>query len=294
MQILDGKKIAAQIKNEIAQKVQYYKSKGLRAPSLAVIMVGDNPASAAYVRNKMKACAEVGFQSVDIKLIEETTEQELINEVHRLNEDENIDGFIVQLPLPPHINEQTVIENIEPDKDVDGFHPLNIGKVLLDLPAYRPATPRGIIELMSRYDIDVEGKHVVIVGRSNIVGKPLAAMFIQKHKYANATVTVCHSRTQDLAGLTRQADILVAAIGKPRFITADMVKDGAVVIDVGINSIPDSSRKSGYRLVGDVDFDAVAPKASYITPVPGGVGQMTVVALLLNTLEAYEKHFSLA
>ncbi len=291
MYLLDGKQIANQIKNEIAQKVSYYTSKGLRPPSLAVIMVGDDPASASYVRNKIRSCEQVGFKSVDIKLIEETTEQELIDQVHKLNEDEDIDGFIVQLPLPSHIDEHVVIENILPEKDVDGFHPTNLGRLLIGLPSFIPATPLGIMELLRRYHISVQGKHVVIVGRSNIVGKPLAALLIQRGEYGNATVTVCHSHTKNIEQITAQADILVAAVGKPGFITADMVKPGATVIDVGINSIPDSSAKKGYRLVGDVDFDKVKDKVEFITPVPGGVGQMTVVALLMNTLKAYEQKF---
>ena len=288
MPIIDGKQLAAQIKEEIAQKVEYYTQKGLRPPALAVIMVGDNPASAAYVRNKIRACQQVGIKSVDIKLIEETTERELIDYVHKLNDDNEIDGFIVQLPLPGHIDAQRVIENISPEKDVDGFHPQNLGRILLGLPAFEPATPKGIMEMFKRSGISVSGKNVVILGRSNIVGKPMAAMLVQKNDLANATVTVCHSGTKDLVSFTKNADILIAAIGKPKFVTADMVKEGAVVIDVGINSIPDATRKSGYRLVGDVDFDSVKDKASYITPVPGGVGQMTVVALLMNTLQAYE------
>ncbi len=289
MNLLDGKSLAAQIKEEIAAEVADLVGRGQRPPVLAVIMVGDNPASAAYVRNKIRSCQQVGFKSLDIKLPADISQQQLIAEVERLNADPEVDGFIVQLPLPDHLDEQEIISCIDYRKDVDGFHPVNLGRTLLGLPAFNPATPKGIVEMFRRYNISPEGKHVVIVGRSNIVGKPLAAMLVQKDAWANATVTVCHSRTPDLAAITRQADILVAAIGRPRFITADMVKDGAVVIDVGINSVPDASRKSGYRLVGDVDFDAVAPKASFITPVPGGVGQMTVVALLMNTLLAYKK-----
>ncbi len=291
MQLLDGKLLAARIKEEIAAEVSYLVSRGDRPPVLAVIMVGDNPASAAYVRNKIRSCQQVGFKSLDIKLPSDISQRQLIAEVERLNADPEVDGFIVQLPLPDHLDEQEIISRIDYRKDVDGFHPVNLGRTLLGLPAFNPATPKGIVEMIKRYDISPEGKHVVIVGRSNIVGKPLAAMLVQKNAWANATVTVCHSRTPDLAAITRQADILVAAIGRPRFITADMVKDGAVVIDVGINSVPDASRKSGYRLVGDVDFDAVAQRSSFITPVPGGVGQMTVAALLMNTLSAYKKEF---
>ncbi len=291
MQLLDGKLLAARIKEEIAAEVSDLVSRGDRPPVLAVIMVGDNPASAAYVRNKIRSCQQVGFKSLDIKLPSDISQRQLIAEVERLNADPEVDGFIVQLPLPDHLDEQEIISRIDYRKDVDGFHPVNLGRTLLGLPAFNPATPKGIVEMIKRYDISPEGKHVVIVGRSNIVGKPLAAMLVQKNAWANATVTVCHSRTPDLAAITRQADILVAAIGRPRFITADMVKDGAVVIDVGINSVPDASRKSGYRLVGDVDFDAVAQRSSFITPVPGGVGQMTVAALLMNTLSAYKKEF---
>ena len=293
MSVIDGKSLASQIKAEIAQKIQYYTSKGLRPPTLAVVMVGEDPASAAYVRNKMKACQEVGIKSMDIKMIDETTESELIAQIHSLNADKNIDGFIVQMPLPAHIDANKIIENIDPDKDVDGFHPLNLGKIMLGLPALAPATPKGIIEMFRLMNINLAGLHVVILGRSNIVGKPLAMMLLQKRQWANATVTVCHSKTQNLKQIAAQADVLISAIGKPHFVTADMVKSGAIVVDVGINSIPDPFKKSGYRLVGDVDFEAVKEKASWITPVPGGVGQMTVAALLQNTLEAYEKNLNL-
>ncbi len=293
MSVIDGKSLASQIKAEIAQKIQYYTSKGLRPPTLAVVMVGEDPASAAYVRNKMKACQEVGIKSMDIKMIDETTESELIAQIHSLNADKNIDGFIVQMPLPAHIDANKIIENIDPDKDVDGFHPLNLGKIMLGLPALAPATPKGIIEMFRLMNINLAGLHVVILGRSNIVGKPLAMMLLQKRQWANATVTVCHSKTQNLKQIAAQADVLIAAIGKPHFVKADMVKSGAIVVDVGINSIPDPFKKSGYRLVGDVDFEAVKEKASWITPVPGGVGQMTVAALLQNTLEAYEKNLNL-
>ncbi len=289
MQLLDGKKLAAEIKAEIKAEVEELLRQGRRAPALAVIMVGNNPASATYVRNKIRSCEQVGFRSVDRHLPEDITQEQLLGVVDELNRDPEIDGFIVQLPLPEHLDEQLIIEHIRPEKDVDGFHPMNIGRTLLGLPAFNPATPRGIVDMLQRYGIETSGKHVVIVGRSNIVGKPLAAMLVQKAEGANATVTVCHSRTKNLSEITLQADILVAAIGRPRFITADMVKQGAVVVDVGINSVPDSSRKSGYRLVGDVDFEAVSEKASWISPVPGGVGQMTVVSLLENTLLAYKK-----
>lgn len=287
MQLLDGRYLAKKIKLEIKQQVKEFLEQGRREPSLAVIILGDNPASVTYVRNKMRSCEEVGFRSVDIHLPQDTTQDKVLEIIEELNNDQRIDGFIVQLPLPEHLDEQIIIEHIKPEKDVDGFHPENMGRTLLGLPAFNPATPKGIVEMLKRYDIKLEGKHVVIVGRSNIVGKPLAAMLVQRS--INATITVCHSHTKDLASITRQGDILVAAVGKPFFITADMVKEGAVVVDVGINSIEDKTRKSGYRLVGDVDFEQVRKKASWISPVPGGVGQMTVAALLQNTLLAYKK-----
>ena len=287
MQLLDGRYLAKKIKLEIKQQVKEFLEQGRREPSLAVIILGDNPASVTYVRNKMRSCEEVGFRSVDIHLPQDTTQDKVLEIIEELNNDQRIDGFIVQLPLPEHLDEQIIIEHIKPEKDVDGFHPENMGRTLLGLPAFNPATPKGIVEMLKRYDIKLEGKHVVIVGRSNIVGKPLAAMLVQRS--INATITVCHSHTKDLASITRQGDILVAAVGKPFFISADMVKEGAVVVDVGINSIKDKTRKSGYRLVGDVDFEQVRKKASWISPVPGGVGQMTVAALLQNTLLAYKK-----
>ena len=287
MQLLDGRYLAKKIKLEIKQQVKEFLEQGRREPSLAVIILGDNPASVTYVRNKMRSCEEVGFRSVDIHLPQDTTQDKVLEIIEELNNDQRIDGFIVQLPLPEHLDEQIIIEHIKPEKDVDGFHPENMGRTLLGLPAFNPATPKGIVEMLKRYDIKLEGKHIVIVGRSNIVGKPLAAMLVQRS--INATITVCHSHTKDLASITRQGDILVAAVGKPFFISADMVKEGAVVVDVGINSIKDKTRKSGYRLVGDVDFEQVRKKASWISPVPGGVGQMTVAALLQNTLLAYKK-----
>lgn len=293
MTIIDGKATAAQIKAEIAKEVEAITESGRRAPHLAAILVGHDGGSETYVANKIKACAECGFKSSLIRL--ESTEDEPLNpevlmaEVEKLNNDPEVDGFIVQLPLPRHIDEQAVIEAINPDKDVDGFHPVNVGKQSVGLPCFHSATPAGIVELLKRYGIATRGKNVVIVGRSNIVGKPLAAMLMQKGEQGDATVTVCHSATPDLASVTRRADILVAAMGRPGFITEDMVAPGAVVIDVGTTRVPDASRKSGFRLSGDVDYANVAPKCSAITPVPGGVGPMTIVSLMLNTLEAYKR-----
>lgn len=290
--IIDGKATSAAIKAEIAEKVAHRVAEGKRAPHLAAILVGHDGGSETYVANKIKACAECGFRSSLIRL--ESTEEApldpavLMAEIAKLNADPEVDGFIVQLPLPRHIDEQAVIEAIVPEKDVDGFHPVNVGKQSVGLPCFHSATPAGIVELLKRYDITTRGKRVVIVGRSNIVGKPLAAMLMQKGAQGDATVTVCHSATPDLASVTRQADILVAALGRPGFITADMVADGATVIDVGTTRVPDATRKSGFRLSGDVDYEAVAPKCSAITPVPGGVGPMTIVSLMLNTLQAAE------
>lgn len=290
MQLIDGKATAAQIKAEIAREVEERKARGLKVPHLAAILVGHDGGSETYVANKVKACAECGFTSTLIRL-ESTPEQPLdpavlMAEIDKLNKDADVDGFIVQLPLPRHIDEQAVIEAIDPAKDVDGFHPVNVGCQSVGLPCFHSATPAGIVELLRRHGIVTAGKRVVVVGRSNIVGKPLAAMLMQKGPQADATVTVCHSATPDLAAITRQADILVAALGRPGFVTADMVADGAVVVDVGTTRVPDASRKSGFRLSGDVDFDSVAPKCSAITPVPGGVGPMTIVSLMLNTLQA--------
>lgn len=293
MQIIDGKATAAQIKAEIAKEVEAIRARGRRAPHLAAILVGHDGGSETYVANKIKACAECGFKSSLIRL--ESTDEApldpavLMAEVEKLNNDPEVDGFIVQLPLPRHIDEQAVIEAIDPAKDVDGFHPVNVGRQSVGLPCFHSATPAGIVELLRRYGISTRGKRVVIVGRSNIVGKPLAAMLMQKGEQGDATVTVCHSATPDLATVTRQADILVAAMGRPAFITDDMVADGAVVIDVGTTRVPDATRKSGFRLSGDVDYANVAPKCSAITPVPGGVGPMTIVSLMLNTLEAYKR-----
>lgn len=293
MELIDGKKAAAEIKQEIAAAVEKRVAEGKRRPHLAAILVGHDGGSETYVAHKIKACAECGFQSSLIRF-ESTPEaplsqDELLAAVDKLNNDPDIDGFIVQLPLPRHIDENAVIEAINPEKDVDGFHPVNVGRQSLGLPCFHSATPAGIVELLARNGIATSGKRVVIVGRSNIVGKPLAAMLMQKGDRANATVTVCHSATPDLASVTRQADILVAALGRPGFVTADMVADGATVIDVGTTRVSDASRKTGFRLSGDVDFESVAPKCSFITPVPGGVGPMTICMLMKNTLLAAER-----
>lgn len=290
--IIDGKSTAGTIKAEIAEKVAARVAQGKRAPHLAAILVGHDGGSETYVASKIKACAECGFGSTLIRL-ESTPEaplkpEVLMAEIEKLNANPEIDGFIVQLPLPKHIDEQAVIEAIDPAKDVDGFHPVNVGRQSVGLPCFHSATPAGIVELLHRHGISPAGKRVVIIGRSNIVGKPLAAMLMQKGAKADATVTVCHSHTPNLAEITRSADIVVAAIGRPGFVTADMISDGAVVVDVGTTRVPDATRKSGFRLRGDVDYDAVAPKCSAITPVPGGVGPMTIVSLMLNTLQAAE------
>lgn len=293
MELIDGKKAAAEIKQEIAAKVAERIAQGKRAPHLAAILVGHDGGSETYVAHKIKACAECGFRSTLIRF--ESTDEaplqqsELIAAVESLNNDPEVDGFIVQLPLPRHIDENAVIEAVDPSKDVDGFHPVNVGRQSLGLPCFHSATPAGIVELLKRKNIPTKGKRVVIVGRSNIVGKPLAAMLMQKGATADATVTVCHSATPDIAEITRQADILVAAVGRPGMITADMVADGATVIDVGTTRVADPTRKTGFRLCGDVDFDNVAPKCSFITPVPGGVGPMTICSLMQNTLLAAER-----
>ena len=285
-QILDGKATSLAIEAELTQAVDERLEQGLKRPHLAAVLVGDNPASRAYVGHKVKACARVGFESTLVERPASITQEELLNVVHDLNANTDVDGFIVQLPLPDHIDDQAVLEAVDPAKDVDGFHPVNAGKMSLDLPCFLPATPMGIMSLLDRAGIDTQGKHAVILGRSSIVGTPMALLLRRNGAPGNCTVTVCHSRTQDLAAHTRRADILVAAIGRAHFVTADMVKDGAVVIDVGINRIPDASKKSGSRLTGDVDYDAVAPKCSWITPVPGGVGPMTIASLMQNTLQA--------
>jgi len=289
MNLIDGKHIAEEIKAEIKAKVDAMKSQGLRAPHLAAILVGHDGGSETYVAHKVKACEQVGFNSSLIRYEDDVTEEELLLRIENLNADSDVDGFIVQLPLPKHINEQKIIEAISPKKDVDGFHPENVGRLMIGLPCFVSATPAGIMELLSRYGIDTRGKHCVVLGRSNIVGKPVSILMAQKATPGDATVTICHSRTKNIPEITRQADILIAALGQPEFVTADMVKEGAVVIDVGTTRVPSSETKSGWKLKGDVKFDEVAPKCSYITPVPGGVGPMTIVSLLRNTLQAAMK-----
>ncbi len=294
--ILDGKHIAQTIRAELREQIASIVSKGLRAPKLAVVIVGHNPASETYVANKIKACAEVGIEAERVALEAEITEEELLAEVERLNRDASVDGFIVQLPLPEHINESAVLSAIDYRKDVDGLTPENVGRTVQGLPSLVSATPRGIRELLARYDIQTEGKHVVVIGRSNIVGKPIAMLLMQRpylslpgmsaSSLGDATVTICHSKTRDLEAICQTADIIIVAAGVPNLLTANMVREGVVVIDVGINRVEDDSPR-GYHLVGDVDFENVAPKASYITPVPGGVGPMTIVSLLQNTLQAY-------
>jgi len=288
MTILDGKKISNDIKDEIAAQVATMKSNGEKVPHLAAVLVGTDGASMTYVGAKVKACERIGFDSTLIDLPEETSEEDLLNHIDNLNNNDEIDGFIVQLPLPKHIDEQKVLMAVDPDKDVDGFHPTNVGKMTLDLPSFLPATPFGILELLERYSVETSGKHVVVMGRSHIVGRPMSILMSQKRKAGNATVTVVHSRTGNLAEFTREADIIVAAIGISEFLKGDMVKEGVVIIDVGITRVPDDTKKRGYRLAGDVDFKSVSKKASYITPVPGGVGPMTIAMLLKNTLLARE------
>jgi len=286
MTLLDGIALSQTIRGELATAVQQRKADGQRVPHLAAILVGRNGSSLTYVNAKIKACEQVGFISSLVHMPEDITEAELILEIIRLNEDPEIDGFIVQLPLPDHIHDQRVIEAIDPRKDVDGFHPENVGRMALGLDSYLPATPMGILTLLERYHIKTEGMHAVVVGRSHIVGMPMS-LLLQRNAYpGNCTVTLTHSRTKDLAAHCRNADILIAALGKPGYITADMVKEGAIVIDVGITRLADPTKKAGYRLAGDVDFDEVAPRTSFITPVPGGVGPMTIVSLLANTLRA--------
>jgi len=286
MEKLDGKTLSAQIKEEIAQEVDKIKQEGGKIPHLVAILVGNDAASETYVSHKEKACAKVGFKSDVLRYDENIAEKELLDKVEELNRDEDVDGFIVQLPLPDHIDDQKVIEAIEPKKDVDGFHPINMGRMVIGLPAYLSATPAGILEFFKRYNIETEGKDCVVLGRSNIVGKPVANLMLQKAVPGNATVTVCHSRTQNLKETMSRADIVIVAIGKKEFVTADMIKEGAVVVDVGIHREKSYKTKSGWKLRGDVKYDEVKEKASYITPVPGGVGPMTIVSLLKNTLAA--------
>lgn len=288
MTLIDGKQTAASIKADIAEQVEKLIEAGGKRPHLAAILVGHDGGSETYVANKVKACKECGFKSTLLRFEDTITQQELLQEVDRLNNDADVDGFIVQLPLPAHIDEQKVIEAIDYRKDVDGFHPVNVGRLAIGLPCFISATPRGILELLRHYNIKTSGKKCVILGRSNIVGKPMAQLMMQKN-YGDATVTVCHSHSATLKEECRQADIIIAAIGQPEFVTADMIKPGAVVIDVGTTRVPDSTRPKGFRLTGDVKFDEVAPKCSYITPVPGGVGPMTICSLMINTLKAGRK-----
>ena len=289
MTIIDGKALAAQIKQEIAKEVTEIKQEGTKVPHLAAVLVGDDPASQVYVRSKVKACDLVGFESTLIKKDTNITEVELLEIVDDLNKNEDVDGFIVQLPLPKHIDETKITLAIDPKKDVDGFHPINVGRMAQGLPCYLPATPFGIMQMLERYKIETTGKHCVVVGRSNIVGTPMSILLSRKSYPGNCTVTLTHSRTRDISAEILRADIIIAAIGIPHFIGVDMVKEGAVIIDVGINRVEDKTRKRGYRLVGDVDFENVASKCSYITPVPGGVGPMTITSLLLNTLKSARK-----
>jgi methylenetetrahydrofolate dehydrogenase (NADP+)/methenyltetrahydrofolate cyclohydrolase len=289
MELIDGKATAARIREEIKQEVDILVKQGHKAPHLAAILVGHDGASETYVNLKVKDCEEVGFRSTLIRYEDDVTESELLNKVIEINRNDEIDGVIVQLPLPSHISEEKVIETIIPSKDVDGFHPVNVGRMIIGLPCFVSATPAGIIELIRRYKIETEGKNCVVIGRSNIVGKPMSILLAQKKYPGNCTVTVCHSRTRNMKEITSNADILIAAMGQPGFVSADMVKEGAVVIDVGTTRVPSSETKSGYKLAGDVKFDEVAPRCSFITPVPGGVGPMTRVSLLKNTLLSAKK-----
>jgi methylenetetrahydrofolate dehydrogenase (NADP+)/methenyltetrahydrofolate cyclohydrolase len=283
--IIDGKQIAQEIRAELTKEVAELKEKGI-VPGLGVVLVGEDPASQSYVTAKEKACADIGLHSDDNRLPVDTTQEELIALVKKMNADPKINGILVQLPLPRHLDEAEVLMTIDPAKDVDGFHPVNVGKMMVGEKAFLPCTPHGVVQLLARSGVTIEGSHVVVVGRSNIVGKPVANMLLQKKENANATVTICHTRTKDISHFTKQADIIIAAAGRPNTITADMVKDGAAVIDVGVNRVEDASKKRGYRLVGDVDFDAVKEKAGLITPVPGGVGPMTITMLMFNTVES--------
>ena len=289
MQLIDGKAVAAEIKKEIAKEVEDIVKAGGKTPHLAAILVGHDGGSETYVAHKVKACGECGFKSTLIRFEDDITEEQLLKEVERLNNDDDVDGFIVQLPLPKHISEQRVIEAIDYRKDVDGFHPINVGRMSIGLPCFVSATPAGIMELLKRYNIDTQGKNCVVLGRSNIVGKPVATLMMQKGNPGNATVTVCHSRSENLKEICKGADIIIAALGSPEFVTADMVKDGAVIVDVGTTRVPSDKTKTGFKLTGDVKFDEVADKCSFITPVPGGVGPMTIVSLMRNTLLAGKK-----
>ena len=288
-QLLDGKAVAATMKAEIAAEVEKIKAKGGKTPHLAAILVGHDGGSETYVASKVRTCEEVGFKSSLIRYESDVTEEELLRKVMELNNDDDVDGFIVQLPLPKHIAEQKIIEAIDYRKDVDGFHPINVGRMSIGLPCFVSATPAGILELLKRYEIDTKGKHCVVLGRSNIVGKPMASLMMQKAYPGDCTVTVCHSRSENLKEMCLQADIIIAALGVPEFVKADMVKDGVVIVDVGTTRVPSNATKSGYKLTGDVKFSEVAPKCSYITPVPGGVGPMTIISLMRNTLLAGKK-----
>lgn len=290
MEILDGKKVSEQIKVEIAEVVAGMKERGEKVPHLAAVLVGSNGASLTYVGSKVKSCEQVGFESTLIQLPETTTEEELLETIKGLNENEAIDGFIVQLPLPKQIDEQKVLMAVDPDKDVDGFHPTNFGKMALELETFIPATPYGIMELLERYKVETSGKNTVVIGRSHIVGRPMSILMSRKGYPGDSTVTLTHSRTKDIASITKNADIVITALGSPEFLKADMVKDGAVIVDVGITRVPDETKPRGYRIAGDVDFAEVAEKSSFITPVPGGVGPMTIAMLLKNTLLARERH----
>jgi len=292
MQLLDGKQTAQAIKDEIKSTVAEMTAEGKRPPHLAAVLVGNDGASLTYVGSKVRSCEQVGFQSTLIRLEDSISETALLDEITRLNKDPQIDGYIVQLPLPKHIDAGRILMAVDPKKDVDGFHPSNFGKMALDMQAFIPATPFGIVELLQRYQIDIQGKECVVIGRSHIVGRPISILLSQKGEIGNATVTLAHSRTQNLAQLTRRADVVISALGIPEFLKADMVKDGAIVVDVGITRVADDTHPKGYRIKGDVDFDAVAPKTSYITPVPGGVGPMTIAMLLKNTLLARQWYHS--
>lgn len=290
MTLLDGKKTSNDIKDEITKQVAKMKERGEKSPHLAAIIVGNDGASLTYVASKVKSCERVGFESTLIKMPSTITEMELLSQIEELNQNDDIDGFIVQLPLPSQIDTQKVIMAIDPTKDVDGFHPANFGKMALDMTSFIPATPFGILELLERYDVETQGKHTVVIGRSHIVGRPMSILMGRKGWPGNSTVTLTHSHTKDISSIIRQADIVISALGNPKFVKADMIKEGAVVIDVGITRVPDETKKRGYYLAGDVDFEEVSKKASYITPVPGGVGPMTIAMLLKNTLLARERH----
>lgn len=290
MIILDGKKTSNDIKSELSVLVDELMKKGKRPPHLAAVLVGNDGASLTYVGSKVRSCEKIGYQSTLIHLPETTSEDELLQQIHSLNTDKEIDGFIVQLPLPKHIDEEKVLMAVDPHKDVDGFHPTNFGKMALDMESFIPATPYGIVELLDRYKIDISGKHAVVIGRSNIVGRPMSILLSRKSSPGNATVTLTHSRTKNLEAITKEADIVVSALGVPNFLTKDMIKEGAIIIDVGITRVPDDSKPKGYVITGDVDYENIKEKASFITPVPGGVGPMTIAMLLQNTYHAYTRY----